>query len=44
MQTKRAALGSTAFFLLAPGCVVGLFPWLLTRWRTDLAWLPLPRP
>ena len=28
-----AALGSAAFFVLAPGCVVGLGPWWLTRWQ-----------
>jgi hypothetical protein len=28
-----AALGSVAFFVLAPGCVVGLLPWWLTGWR-----------
>lgn len=41
MQTRKAALGSTAFFLLAPGCVAGVFPWLLTRWRAEPVWLPL---
>lgn len=30
---KPAALGSIAFFLLAPGTVAGLVPWLITRWR-----------
>jgi protein-S-isoprenylcysteine O-methyltransferase Ste14 len=29
---KRAALGSAAFFLLAPGTVAGLVPWAITRW------------
>src|SRR6266511_4032943 len=28
-----AALGSAAFFVIAPGCVVGLGPWWLTRWH-----------
>ena len=31
---RRAALGSSVFFLLAPGVVAGLLPWALTRWRT----------
>ena len=29
---KRAALGTTAFFLLAPGTVAGLVPWWLSGW------------
>lgn len=43
MQTKKAALGSAVFFVLAPGCVAGVFPWLLTRWRVQPLpyWLPL---
>jgi protein-S-isoprenylcysteine O-methyltransferase Ste14 len=32
----KAALGSLAFLLLAPGGVAGLVPWLITHWR------PLP--
>ena len=28
----RAALGSLAFLVLAPGVVAGLIPWLITRW------------
>ena len=32
----RAALGSLAFLVLAPGVVAGLMPWLITDWR------PLP--
>ena len=30
MRRPTAALGSALFFLLAPGVVVGLLPWLLT--------------
>lgn len=33
MRRSTAALGSAIFFLLAPGVVVGLIPWLLTRWQ-----------
>ena len=33
MRRSTAALGSAMFFLLAPGVVVGLIPWLLTRWQ-----------
>jgi len=29
----RAALGSAAFLVAAPGVVAGLGPWLLTRWE-----------
>jgi protein-S-isoprenylcysteine O-methyltransferase Ste14 len=33
MNRTRAAIGSTVFFVLAPGIVMGLIPWLLTGWR-----------
>jgi protein-S-isoprenylcysteine O-methyltransferase Ste14 len=39
MRKPTAALGSALFFLLAPGVVVGLIPWLLTRWQVHK---PLP--
>jgi protein-S-isoprenylcysteine O-methyltransferase Ste14 len=39
MRTSRAAIGSAAFFVVAPGTVVGLVPWLITRWEFDR---PLP--
>jgi protein-S-isoprenylcysteine O-methyltransferase Ste14 len=32
MRKRTAAVGSAVFFLVAPGVVVGLIPWLLTRW------------
>lgn len=32
MRTSTAAVGSAAFFLVAPGTFVGLGPWLITRW------------
>jgi protein-S-isoprenylcysteine O-methyltransferase Ste14 len=32
MRRGRAAIGSTFFFALAPGMVVGVVPWWLTRW------------
>jgi protein-S-isoprenylcysteine O-methyltransferase Ste14 len=44
MRRRTAAVGSAVFFLLAPGVVVGLIPWLLTRWqvREPLPyWLPM---
>lgn len=33
MPRRTAAAASAAFFLVGPGIVVGLVPWLLTRWR-----------
>jgi protein-S-isoprenylcysteine O-methyltransferase Ste14 len=33
MQKSRAAVSSAAFFVVAPGTVVGLIPWLMTRWE-----------
>jgi protein-S-isoprenylcysteine O-methyltransferase Ste14 len=33
MRKRTAAVGSAVFFLVAPGVVVGLIPWLLTRWQ-----------
>lgn len=39
MRRSTAAVGSALFFLLAPGVVVGLLPWALTRWQ---AREPLP--
>jgi protein-S-isoprenylcysteine O-methyltransferase Ste14 len=36
-----AALGSAVFFLVAPGVVAGLMPWLLTGWDAGDTWLPL---
>ena len=41
----RALVGSIIFFVVAPGTVVGLVPWLLTGWdRADPmpAWAPVP--
>src|SRR5215203_1506023 len=44
MGRGRAAAGSAVFFLVAPGIVAGVVPWLLTRWRSGAsssAWLPV---
>jgi protein-S-isoprenylcysteine O-methyltransferase Ste14 len=44
MRRPTAAIGSAVFFLLAPGVVVGLIPWLLTRWQAGEPlpyWMPL---
>jgi protein-S-isoprenylcysteine O-methyltransferase Ste14 len=36
-----AALGSAVFFMVAPGVVAGLVPWLITGWDASGGWLPL---
>ena len=33
MRTATAAIGSAAFFVVAPGTFVGLGPWLITHWE-----------
>lgn len=33
MRKRKAALVSAGFFVAAPGTVVGLLPWLITRWE-----------
>ena len=33
VRRAKAAAGSAAFFVLAPGVVAGLVPWWLTGWR-----------
>jgi hypothetical protein len=33
VRTSTAAVGSAAFFVVAPGTVVGLGPWLITHWE-----------
>jgi protein-S-isoprenylcysteine O-methyltransferase Ste14 len=40
MRLRRAALGSALFFVAAPGVVVGLLPWWITRW--ELRPVPVP--
>ncbi len=44
MRRSMAAAGSAAFFVLAPGVVAGVVPWLLTGWRVQQPlpyWAPL---
>lgn len=44
MQRVRATVGSVLFFCVVPGVVVGLGPWLLTRWQAASpggAYLPI---
>jgi protein-S-isoprenylcysteine O-methyltransferase Ste14 len=33
MKKPTAAVASAAFFVVAPGTVVGLIPWLITHWE-----------
>jgi protein-S-isoprenylcysteine O-methyltransferase Ste14 len=33
MKTIPAAVGSATFFVVAPGSVLGIIPWLITRWE-----------
>lgn len=33
MNRTEALIGSAAFFVIAPGSVAGLVPWLITHWR-----------
>jgi protein-S-isoprenylcysteine O-methyltransferase Ste14 len=33
MKVIPAAVGSAAFFVVAPGTVLGIVPWLITRWE-----------
>jgi protein-S-isoprenylcysteine O-methyltransferase Ste14 len=35
MRTVKAAVGSVAFLVVAPGVVAGLVPWVLTRWEVE---------
>jgi protein-S-isoprenylcysteine O-methyltransferase Ste14 len=39
VRKARAAIGSLAFLVLAPGVVAGLIPWWLTGWQVEE---PLP--
>jgi protein-S-isoprenylcysteine O-methyltransferase Ste14 len=38
MRRAFAAAGSAAFFVLAPGVMAGLIPWLLTGWDARHTW------
>jgi protein-S-isoprenylcysteine O-methyltransferase Ste14 len=37
MHRIRPAIGSLIFLVIAPGAVVGLFPWLITGWQAGTA-------
>ena len=40
MRRSAATVGSAVFFVVAPGVVAGLVPWLITGWQdtwTDVA-------
>lgn len=34
MNRSEALIGSAAFFIIAPGMVAGVVPWLITHWRS----------
>ncbi|BDX33378.1 hypothetical protein TUM20985_39250 [Mycobacterium antarcticum] len=41
MRRSTAAAGTAVFFVVAPGTVVGLLPWFITRWEisgSSVAW------
>ena len=41
MRGSTAAVGTAAFFVVAPGTFIGLIPWLITRWEiagSSAAW------
>jgi protein-S-isoprenylcysteine O-methyltransferase Ste14 len=33
MRKRTAAIGSAVMFIVGPGLVIGVVPWLLTRWQ-----------
>jgi protein-S-isoprenylcysteine O-methyltransferase Ste14 len=33
MSKRDALIGSAAFFVIAPGVVAGVIPWLITKWQ-----------
>jgi protein-S-isoprenylcysteine O-methyltransferase Ste14 len=41
MRRSAAAVGSAAFFVVAPGIVAGLVPWLISGWRLSRPMSPL---
>jgi hypothetical protein len=44
MRRPTATIGSAVFFLVGPGIVVGLIPWLLTGWQVRQARTVLGTP
>jgi protein-S-isoprenylcysteine O-methyltransferase Ste14 len=40
MQRSAAAVGSAVFFVVAPGVVAGLVPWLISGWQLPGPWSP----
>jgi protein-S-isoprenylcysteine O-methyltransferase Ste14 len=41
MRRSAATVGSAVFFVVAPGVVAGLVPWLITRWQVPEPMSPL---
>ena len=37
-----AVLGSVSFFVVAPGTVAGIVPWLISHWRAQAPWPHFP--
>lgn len=42
MGRTSAVIGSTVFFVLAPGVVALLLPWLIGQWPVEPAWRNVP--
>jgi protein-S-isoprenylcysteine O-methyltransferase Ste14 len=45
MRKRSAAIGSAVFLVVVPGTVLGVLPWLLTRWEFNDPmpwWAPVP--
>jgi protein-S-isoprenylcysteine O-methyltransferase Ste14 len=42
LEAGRSAVGSAIFFVVAPGAVAGVVPWLLSRWRANPPFLGWP--
>jgi protein-S-isoprenylcysteine O-methyltransferase Ste14 len=41
MERREAAIGSALFFLIAPGTIAGLVPWLISHWRIERGASPI---
>ena len=43
MSQRSAAFTAIGFFVIAPGTVAGLLPWLITRWQSTTPVAQIPR-
>jgi protein-S-isoprenylcysteine O-methyltransferase Ste14 len=41
LRRSHAAAGSAAFFVVAPGVVAGVVPYLITGWEANAWWAPI---